>query len=46
MDDDLMSWAMLGYALLGLGGATIITAWPLEGERGGTWRIIRERCGL
>lgn len=37
------SWAMLGYALLGIGGATVIIAWPLEAERCEGWRIIRAR---
>jgi len=38
-----MSWAMLAYALIGLGVTTIIIAWPLDGERGEAWRIIRAR---
>ncbi|MEY9158265.1 hypothetical protein [Bradyrhizobium japonicum] len=43
MDDDLLSWAMLGAVLLALGITTIVIAWPLEGERGESWRIIRAR---
>ncbi|MBR0882371.1 hypothetical protein ABIF65_003332 [Bradyrhizobium japonicum] len=43
MDDDLLSWAMLGTVLLSLGITTIVIAWPLEGERGAAWRIIRAR---
>lgn len=42
-DDDLMSWAMLGYALISLGAFTIIMALPLEGERCGVVRMLRER---
>lgn len=37
MDDDLLSWAMLGYALIAVGAASILIGWPLEGERGGVW---------
>lgn len=46
MTDELLSVAMLAYALIGVGVATIIIAWPIEGERGEAWRIIRARCGL
>lgn len=43
IEDDLISWTMLWIALISLGIATIVIAWPLEGERGEAWRIIRAR---
>ncbi|MBR1033056.1 hypothetical protein [Bradyrhizobium liaoningense] len=43
MDEDLLSWAMLGIVLMSLGIATVVIAWPLEGARGEAWRIIRAR---
>ncbi|WP_441280112.1 hypothetical protein [Bradyrhizobium sp. 63_E2_N1_3] len=43
MDEDLLSWAMLGIVLMSFGIATVVIAWPLEGERGEAWRIIRAR---
>lgn len=43
IDDELMSWTMLGYAVIATGVATILIAWPLEGERCGVVRMLRER---
>lgn len=43
MDLDLLDVTMLGCALIGTGVAIIVIAWPLEGERGEAWRIIRAR---
>jgi hypothetical protein len=43
IDDDLVSWTMFGIMLISLGITTIVIAWPLEGERGEAWRIIRAR---
>lgn len=40
---DVPDLAMLGSALIGVGLALIVITWPLEGERGEAWRIIRER---
>lgn len=41
---EILTW--FGCALISLGITTIILAWPLEGERGEAWRIIRARCRL
>lgn len=46
MDEDLFSWTMLGVVLLALGITTVVIAWPIEGERGEAWRIIRARWPL
>jgi hypothetical protein len=44
MDDlDLTHLAMVAYALIALGITTIVIAWPLDGERGDVWRMIRAR---
>lgn len=46
IDDDLVSWTMFGIMLISLGITSIVIAWPLEGERGEVWRMIRARCRL
>jgi hypothetical protein len=44
MELDLFDVGMIAVMLIALGITAIVMAWPLEGERGEVWRIIRARC--
>jgi hypothetical protein len=46
MELDLFDVGMIAVMLIALGITVIVMAWPLEGERGEVWRIIRARCRL